>query len=686
MITTYIPVLGYVRPTAEWACGVNAAAPAGLRPLAIVEALPPLRIVVHRLDRGGELSKVQVRAWEEVGASLETQLGGDVQEVLYQGSQVSRRCRWEDLGIVEGAAVTVDMDDSVRRVTGPSGCSSRPHGGSTPRSDTGIDPAEGCPNVIHAGHTGKVLCVCDIGDGRLASGARDATVRIWAAGQCQRVLQGHTEMVLSVAQVGGRLVSAAADRSVRVWALFHDQAEYGVGGVDGQLEMCLTGHTDRVMAVRGLGEGLDEWVASSSKDGTVRIWGLAGDCAGVCVRVLHGHTGGVWCVASLGDGRLASGGVDKTVRLWGHVASGASGPGGLLAKYMCVLTMVGHAHTVYAVAALPLGLLASASEDRTIRIWTKGGMCRRVLHGHRSTVRGLAYVGDGLLASASWDTTVRVWSISYGECDLVLQGHTAWVNDVALRRNGELVTGSDDGTVRTWHFRDPTAAEVECGESPTTALQRMRSAAKLHAAQLMGAAVRGARCRWELAASRRWVAALCIQRIWRVVSWRQAARQTALAHAAAGVVIEQVLGAVMRTSLAQLAKQEFADKARLDDSRSKLVKQAQARLDETLTAYSFLVIPAEDQAEYEAFCEDLISSFGCTQQDLTGRHMSTLVTEMFCGQEDIADCGLDEITQLLSQAKARDLGYNKHRGAFMALCDVASYAAVASSDAEVQGA
>ena len=51
-----------------------------------------------------------------------------------------------------------------------------------------------------------------------------------------------------------------------------------------------------------------------SFDQTIRLWVLQ---TGNCIRVLRGHTGGVWSVALNPDSQiLASGGGDRTVRLW----------------------------------------------------------------------------------------------------------------------------------------------------------------------------------------------------------------------------------------------------------------------------------------------------------------------------------------------------------------------------------
>ena len=83
---------------------------------------------------------------------------------------------------------------------------------------------------------------------------------------------------------GGRVVSGSRDETLRVWRV-----------ADGVCERVLEGHTDRVMAVASLGDGR---VVSASLDNTLRVWRVAD---GVCERVLEGHTNSVLAVASLGD-------------------------------------------------------------------------------------------------------------------------------------------------------------------------------------------------------------------------------------------------------------------------------------------------------------------------------------------------------------------------------------------------
>jgi WD40 repeat protein len=62
-------------------------------------------------------------------------------------------------------------------------------------------------------------------------------------------------------------------------------------------------------------------------------------------------------------------------------------------------------------------LLASASEDRTVRLWNPTtGQEAQKLEGHIDSVTAVAFSQDGsLLASASGDQTVRLWNPTTGQ-------------------------------------------------------------------------------------------------------------------------------------------------------------------------------------------------------------------------------------------------------------------------------
>ena len=120
--------------------------------------------------------------------------------------------------------------------------------------------------------------------------------------------------------------------------------------------------------------------------------------------------------------------------------------------------MVGHTNHVAGLAFKPNSyLLASASNDKTIRIWDVGDNTNlrhvRTLRGHTEGVSSVAWSPDGrTLASASSDGTVRLWNPNNGINFAVLRGHTAGVNLVAWSPDGRILASGSyfDRTVRIW--------------------------------------------------------------------------------------------------------------------------------------------------------------------------------------------------------------------------------------------
>lgn len=160
---------------------------------------------------------------------------------------------------------------------------------------------------------------------------------------------------------------------------------------------------------------------------------------------LEGHQGSVLSVSVSPDNQLiASASSDQTIKLWSR--------DGKLIK-----DLKGHQETVWCVSFSPDNqIIASASKDKTVKLWDRDGTLIKTLTGHDKGVKWVSFSPDGeTIASASGDQTVKLWNRD-GTLIKTLTGHEKAVLSVSFSHDGELIaSASKDNTVKLWS-RDGT--------------------------------------------------------------------------------------------------------------------------------------------------------------------------------------------------------------------------------------
>jgi WD40 repeat protein len=226
-------------------------------------------------------------------------------------------------------------------------------------------------------------------------------------------------------------------------ASFADDGTALVTGQDGRLRVVApSGHVRTIASVRTAVGG------AISADGTKVIVLEPGGARLVetdtgATRHRYAHPGARTAAFSPDNRRVATGGVDDTVRVW----SGQSG--------RRVHTLTEHAGNAVAVAFSPDGeFVASASTDGTGRVWRTGDWgLSSILTGHTNALTNVSFSGDGEhVVTTGKDGTARVSHTETGDELFVLAGHRNWVESAAFSgaAGSPIVTAGPDGTVRVW--------------------------------------------------------------------------------------------------------------------------------------------------------------------------------------------------------------------------------------------
>jgi cytochrome c len=232
----------------------------------------------------------------------------------------------------------------------------------------------------------------------------------------------------------------------------------------------LRGHGGPVRALAISADG--RTAISGSFDTSAIRWSLMTDTA---EQVLRFHDGAVNAVVFLSDGRVATGGADARIAIWN---AGGTQPQTVLE---------GHTAPVVALAVSPDGkTLASASWDRTVRLWPLAGGSPRVLDGHRQNVNGVAFLPDGsAVVSAGYDATLRIWPLSGDSAPIIVTLPTP-LNAVAIAPNSEILCAGADGKVYMLSRTGEVRATIPAGETPVITLAISRDGALLAAAGIRG--------------------------------------------------------------------------------------------------------------------------------------------------------------------------------------------------------
>lgn len=207
-------------------------------------------------------------------------------------------------------------------------------------------------------------------------------------------------------------------------------------------------HTDAIYSVAISPDG--KLLATGGYDQLVVLWNIAD---GKLIKTLKGHNGAVFDLSFRADGRvLASASADRTVKLW-DVQSG-----------MRLETLSEATKAVHAVAFSPDGKrLAAGGADNRIRVWrispqAAEGSNELLLSrfAHEGAILRLVFAQDGsLLASAADDRTVKLWDGISLEPKLALEQQPDWPAGLAMTMDRKLlIVGRLDGSVGYYQTAD----------------------------------------------------------------------------------------------------------------------------------------------------------------------------------------------------------------------------------------
>ncbi|KAI7859171.1 WD40-repeat-containing domain protein [Circinella umbellata] len=249
-------------------------------------------------------------------------------------------------------------------------------------------------HAILEGHRSRIWDVSTTAQGgSVASASGDGTVKIWNLKDtlpiCAQTLTGHSGDVYSTRYHPNEshIVTGGYDKTVRLFDI-----------VTGTTVKTFSGH--QLAVTKTIFNPLGNLVVSGSKDNTIKFWDIV---SGLCIRTISSHLGEVTSVEMNSSGTyLLSSSKDNSNRLWD------------VRMVRPIQKLKGHQNTSKNFIRAKFAdnnLIVGGSEDGVVYIWDQEtGEVLQKLRGHNGVVYEAGWnAKQGMLASCSDDQTVKVW-------------------------------------------------------------------------------------------------------------------------------------------------------------------------------------------------------------------------------------------------------------------------------------
>lgn len=279
-------------------------------------------------------------------------------------------------------------------------------------------------------HWSRMICCLNLNSSEFIVGCADGSVHFrdkYTYKITKSMPREHFDWIRSIIVVEDKLITGSRDEKIKIWSM-NDLTKASISTISNEGKVFVLAH------VR------DQIIASGGSEKTIKLWEI-NSCT--CLYTLKGHTNQIWGFLLYRNEPeiLLSVGWDKSIRLW-------SIPTEITSSVM-IRSIITEREMTSCLQLTKSTVIVGTRGP--IDLWNiETGRLIKSLFGHGDWIRQLIWLSPNFICSCGDDKTIRIWDLDIWNGIKVLQGHAEGVLGLIRISSTQIGSVSFDSTARIW--------------------------------------------------------------------------------------------------------------------------------------------------------------------------------------------------------------------------------------------